>query len=66
MTETGKMLEKFPRTVGSQRYRETFGVLEASGLRPLGKSNTETLLFQAHNKMEKKQTFSPSDWVGRR
>ncbi|WP_146174279.1 hypothetical protein [Pseudomonas sp. GV071] len=46
MTNTEKMLEKFIRGLGGHRYREMFEVLESSDLRPLGKSNTETLLFQ--------------------
>lgn len=46
MTETEKMVEKFVSGFGGQRYREIFEVLETSNLRPLGQSNTETLLFQ--------------------
>ncbi|WP_445946072.1 hypothetical protein [Shewanella sp.] len=54
MTETEKMMNKFVCGFGGQRYREVFEVLESSNLRPLGKSNTETLLFQlrgAHSEM---------------
>ena len=46
MTETEKMVEKFVRGLGGRRYQEIFRILEENGLRPLGKSNTETLLFQ--------------------
>lgn len=46
MTETEKMVGKFVSGFGGQRYREIFEVLKSSNFRPLGKSNTETLLFQ--------------------
>jgi hypothetical protein len=46
MTETEKMVEKFVSGLGGQRYREIFEILESNNLRPLSKSNTETLLFQ--------------------
>lgn len=46
MTETEKLVEKFVRGLGGRRYEEIFGLLESNGLRPLGKSNTETLLYQ--------------------
>ncbi|MEL0169440.1 MAG: hypothetical protein VW877_15055 [Pseudomonadaceae bacterium] len=46
MTETEKMVEKFVSGFGGQRYREIFEVLASNNLRPLGKPNTETLLFQ--------------------
>jgi hypothetical protein len=55
MTETEKMMYKFVSGFGGQRYREIFEVLESSNLRPLGKSNSETLLFQlrgAHSEMQ--------------
>jgi hypothetical protein len=46
VTETEKMVDKFVGGLGGSRYREIFGLLESNGLRPLGKSNTETLLYQ--------------------
>ena len=46
VTETEKMLEKFIGGLGGRRFREIFAVLESNGLRPLGKSNTATLLYQ--------------------
>ena len=46
MTETEKMVEKFVRGLGGQRYRAIFEILKSNNLHPLGKSNTETLLFQ--------------------
>lgn len=46
MNETEKMVAKFVGGLGSKRYTEIFSVLESYGLKPLGKSNTETLLFQ--------------------
>lgn len=46
MTETEKMVGKFVSGFSGQRYREIFEVLESSNFRTLGKSNTETLLFQ--------------------
>ena len=46
MTETEKIVEKFIRAPGGSRYREIFQTLESNHLRPLGKSNTKTLLFQ--------------------
>jgi hypothetical protein len=46
MTATSDMVSKFTSGLGSARYREIFETLESSGLCPLGKSNTETLLFQ--------------------
>lgn len=46
MTETEKMVANFLNGLGGSRYREFFNILEANDLRPLGKSNTATLLFQ--------------------
>ena len=46
MTETEKMVLKFTGGLGGARYKELFRLLETHGLSPLGKSNTETLLFQ--------------------
>ena len=46
MNETEKMVAKFVGGLGSKRYKEIFSILESHGLKPLGKSNTETLLFQ--------------------
>jgi hypothetical protein len=46
MTATDDMVLKFTKGLGSARYCEIFEILESNGLRPLGKSNTETLLFQ--------------------
>ncbi len=49
MTETEKMIDKFLRGLGGQRYREIFDILESNNIHPLGKSNTENLLFQFRN-----------------
>jgi len=49
MTATETTIRKFTNGLGGSRYRELFEILEASNLRPLGKSNTETLLFQYRN-----------------
>ncbi|WP_338590383.1 hypothetical protein VXM60_19370 [Shewanella khirikhana] len=46
MTETEKIVAKFVNGFGGQRYQAIFDILQANNLRPLGKSNTETLLFQ--------------------
>jgi gentisate 1,2-dioxygenase len=46
MTETDTLKNKFTNGLGSARFIEAFSILEASGLRPLGKSNTRTLLYQ--------------------
>tara|TARA_Y100000782_G_C10125981_1_gene240770 strand:+ start:380 stop:781 length:402 start_codon:yes stop_codon:yes gene_type:complete len=49
MTESEKMFDKFVLGLGGRRYREVFDLLESNGLRALGKSNTETLLYQFRN-----------------
>lgn len=46
MTETDKLKNKFTNGLGSVRFIEIFSILEASDLQPLGKSNTDTLLYQ--------------------
>jgi hypothetical protein len=46
MNETEKMVAKYLNGLGSKRYSEIFAILESHGLKPLGKSNTGTLLFQ--------------------
>ena len=46
MTETEKKVSRFLTGLGANRYRELFALLESHQLVPLGKSNTETLLFQ--------------------
>jgi len=52
MTDTENMMSKFTKGFGSARYIEIFGILESNGLQPLGKSNTETLLFQLHDEKD--------------
>ena len=50
MTETERKLEEFSSGFGGARFRELFDLLESYGLLPLGKSNTETLLYQWHRR----------------
>lgn len=47
-TETEKVVRSFELDLGGSRHRDLFEILRLAGLRPLGKSNTKTLLFQAH------------------
>jgi hypothetical protein len=46
MTHTERMVSKFINSLSGSRYRQIFEILDSHGLRPLGKSNTETLLYQ--------------------
>lgn len=46
-TVTTKTVESFKSGLGGARFAQLFAILEENGLRPLGKSNTGTLLFQA-------------------
>tara|TARA_R110001592_G_scaffold164750_1_gene398910 strand:+ start:3466 stop:3867 length:402 start_codon:yes stop_codon:yes gene_type:complete len=46
MTETEKVVAKFVSGFGGDRYKKVFDLLESKNLKPLGKSNTATLLFQ--------------------
>ena len=46
MAATERMVVTFTSGLGGSRNREVFQLLEAYSLRPLGKTNTETLLFQ--------------------
>lgn len=48
MTETDKAVNRFINAPGGFRYEKLFSLLIEHGLKPLGKSNTETLLFQHH------------------
>ena len=49
LTDTEKIVTRFVSGLGGQRYKEIFDLLEQYGLKPLGKSNTETLLFQVRD-----------------
>ncbi len=46
MTITEDIVESFCQGLGGSRFRHLFDILEEYGLRPLGKSNTATLLYQ--------------------
>lgn len=78
MTVTEKTVEKFVSGLGGKRYLEIFEVLESSGLQPLGKPNTETLLYQLRRGDSEKLdifafrlgpppviSFPKSYWLGR-
>ena len=46
MTVSQQIVEKFTRGIGGARFQEIFDLLEVNHLHPLGKSNSDTLLFQ--------------------
>ena len=46
MTITEEVVENFCRGLGGSRFRRLFDILEEHGLRPLGKGDTATLLYQ--------------------
>lgn len=46
MTATETLVNEFLRSASSANFREVFAVLDSFGLQPLGKSNTDTLLYQ--------------------
>lgn len=48
MTATETIVRKFETSPSGSIFRELFGLLARHGLRPLGKSNTGTLLYQHH------------------
>src|SRR5262245_6257559 len=48
MNQTERAVAKFTNGFNGEIYRSVFALLESHGLRPLGKSNTDTLLFQHH------------------
>jgi len=50
MTVTERKVEEFSSGLGGARFHELFDLLESYGLRPIGKSNTETLLYQRHRR----------------
>lgn len=50
MTETEKMVNEFTVGLGGSRNQQIFKIMEANNLRPLGKSNTGTLLYQYYDK----------------
>ncbi|MFJ3466652.1 hypothetical protein [Pseudomonas sp. NPDC090201] len=43
---TEEIVNQFTRGLGGKRFRDIFEILSDAGLRPLGKFNTGTLLFQ--------------------
>jgi len=45
-TVTRKKLDQFTKGLGGSRFSTLFDILTDHGLRPLAKSNTETLLFR--------------------
>jgi hypothetical protein len=79
VTVTEKTVEEFTKGIGGSRFAELFRILVLYGLRPLGKSNTGTLLFQwidkngtAHNVLAFRRepapvlSFPQSYWQSRK
>lgn len=46
LTVTDNVVDEFRSGLGGQRFRRLFDLLGQYGLKPLGKSNTDTLLYQ--------------------
>ncbi|HHH9441357.1 TPA: hypothetical protein ACP32N_003296 [Pseudomonas aeruginosa] len=45
-TATQTAIQTFEKALGGKRFIQLFAILREQGLEPLGKSNTDTLLFQ--------------------